>query len=121
MATLQKKSFSSLPEDGAPCVALSLQDVQEQIREKQRQAQAKKKASQFKGGSKAALQAKKSSGQASSAPAEVERTQLTMEERSRGTCRSYVGEDYFGACRAGVFQQEGFEASEQMLEHLLSH
>ena len=33
----------------------------------------------------------------------------------------FIGEDYFGACRAGVFQQEGFEASEQMLEHLLSH
>jgi len=29
-------------------------------------------------------------------------------------------QDYFGACRAGVFQQEGFMASEEMVEHLLS-
>lgn len=29
-------------------------------------------------------------------------------------------QDYFGACRAGVFQQDGFMASEEMVEHLLS-
>lgn len=74
------------------------EDVQEQIREKQRQAQAKKKAkkSEDKSGPRPVLEEDRT----------PQRTHLAME-------------DYFGACRAGVFQQEGFMASEEMVEHLL--
>eukprot|EP00434_Breviolum_minutum_P038155 symbB.v1.2.033837.t1/scaffold4260.1/size42279/2 len=74
-----------------------LQDVQEHIREKQRQAQAKKKA-------------KKSQDKPLLADDETDkpqRTHITMEE-------------YFAACRGGVFRQDGFRASEEMVEHLLS-
>ncbi|CAJ1437284.1 unnamed protein product, partial [Effrenium voratum] len=73
------------------------QEVQEVIRAKQREAQAKKKARKSSERPLASEEARQRSPQ---------RTQISMEE-------------YFSACPAGLFQQRGLLASEENLERLL--
>lgn len=75
-------------------------EVRQEIREKQKQAQAKKKAAKL-------------------AKAEVDAPGAPMEEAKQYP--THLSKDeYFGACRAGLFRQNGFKATEANIDMLLN-